>query len=42
MSDCSVDGDEEYKKYIVEDNMNNVYSFIVESANEYNVILESK
>lgn len=42
MSNYSVVEDEEQRKYIVDDNMNNVYSFIVESANEYNVILDKK
>lgn len=42
MSEHSVVEDEEHKKYVVNDNMNNVYSFIIEKANEYNVILESR
>lgn len=42
MSNYSITENEEYKKYVVDDNINNVYSFIVENANEYNVILESK
>ena len=42
MSNYSVAEDEEQRKYVVDDNINNVYSFIIESPNEYNVILDKK
>ena len=42
ISNYSVVEDEEQRKYIVDDNINNVYSFIIESPNEYNVIIDKK
>lgn len=40
ISNFSVDEDNEYKIYIVNDNLNNVYNFIIKNANEYSVIFE--
>ena len=40
-SNYSISKDNEQKKYIVEDNQNNIYSFIVISANKYSVIISN-
>lgn len=42
ITNYSVAEDEEQRKYIVDDNINNVYSFVIESPNEYNVIIDKK
>lgn len=40
MTDYSVNEENGYKKYIIKDSLDNVYSFVIKNANEYNVILK--
>ncbi len=42
MSECTTSSEEECKKYIISDNLNNAYTFLVEEPNKYTVILSYK